>query len=408
MTEQLKSLSRSRQARLLAALLAVLLIGGGSWLWASAGSESTDDAQVDGHLAQIAARVSGTVQGVRVVDNQPVEAGAVLVEIDRTDFDVVCERAAAELANAEAEAIAARTNVPITSTTASSAVQTAQGAVEQARSGIAAAEREVDAARARLTTAKARQRETEATAAKAGRDVERLRGLLEKDEVSQQTFDAADAGADASRAGADSARSQVTEAEHGVAIAESRLEQARAEQQRADAALTTAHTAPEQVLAMSARARSAEARVRQAAAALKQAELNLRYATVRAPIRGIVSRKSVELGQVVEAGQPLMSIIPLDDVWISANFKETQLANMRPGQTVSIDVDAYGKTFKGHVDSIAAATGARFSLLPPENATGNFVKVVQRVPVKILLDAGQDPNHLLRPGLSVIPSVHTR
>ncbi|HUK36174.1 MAG TPA: HlyD family secretion protein [Vicinamibacterales bacterium] len=408
MTAQLQSLARHRSALLLAAAVAVLVIGAGAWVWASSGSQSTDDAQVDGHLAQIAARVGGTIQTVVVVDNQPVEAGAVLAVIDPSDFEVACERAAAELANSEAEAVAARTNVPITSTTATSAVQTAQSAVDQAQSGIAAGEKEVEAARARLTTAQARQREAEATAAKAARDVQRLRTLFAKDEISQQMFDAASSGADAARAAADSATSQIAEAEHGVSIAESRLHQASAEEQRADAALKSARTAPEQVLAMTARAHSAYARVRQARAALKQAELNLQYATVRAPIRGVVSRKSVELGQVVEPGQPLMSIIPLDDVWITANFKETQLANMRPGQRASIKVDAYGTTFNAHIESIAAATGARFSLLPPENATGNFVKVVQRVPVKLLLEPGQDPQHLLRPGLSVTPTVYVR
>ena len=408
MTAQLKSLARHRRAPLFAALVAVLFVTGGAWVWALSGSQSTDDAQVDGHVAQIAARVAGTIQAVDVIDNQPVEAGAVLAEIDRNDFEVVCERAEAELANADAEALAARTNVPITSTTATSAVQTAQSAVDQAQSGIAAADKEVDAARARLATAQARQREAEATAAKAGRDVQRFRTLLAKDEISQQTFDAASSGADAARAAADSAASQIEEAEHGVSIAQSRLHQARAEQQRADATLKTARTAPEQVLAMTARAHSADARVRQARAALKQAELNLQYATVRSPIRGIVSRKSVELGQVVEPGQPLMAIIPLDDVWITANFKETQLANMHPGQRASIEVDAFGKTFNAHVESIAAATGARFSLLPPENATGNFVKVVQRVPVKLVLEPGQDPQHLLRPGLSVTPTVYVR
>jgi membrane fusion protein, multidrug efflux system len=205
MTAQLKSLAHYRHARLLAAVVAVLVVAGSSWLWALSGSQSTDDAQVDGHLAQIAARVGGTIQTVDVIDNQPVEAGAVLAQIDGSDFEVACERAAAELATAEAEALVARTNVPITSTTATSAVQTAQGTVDQAQSGIAAAEKEVDAARARLATAQARQREAEATAAKAGRDVQRFHALLSKDEISQQTYDAASSGADAARAAADSA-----------------------------------------------------------------------------------------------------------------------------------------------------------------------------------------------------------
>ena len=239
--------------------------------------------------------------------------------------------------------------------------------------------------------------------------MERLRGLLAKDEVSQQQFDAAAAAADASKAAADSAASQVTEAEAGIRVAESRLIQARGGQQQAEAGLRTAQTAPEQMVATRARAESARARVKQTQAALAQAELNLQYTTVKAPQRGVVSRKAVEMGQVIQPGQPLMALIPLENVWITANFKETQLTNMRPGQSATIRVDAYGsKEFKGHIDSIAAATGARFSLLPPENATGNFVKVVQRVPVKIVLEEGQDPEHLLRPGMSVVPTVYTK
>ena len=208
---------------------------------------------------------------------------------------------------------------------------------------------------------------------------------------------------------ADSARSLVQEAQLGINVAESRSAATRAGQQRATAELRTAQTAPQQVTAMRARADSARAHVKQAEAAVKQAELNLEHAVVKAPIKGIVSKKSVEPGQVIQPGQPLMTIIPLEQVWITANFKETQLSDVRPGQRVTISVDAYGgRSFEGHVDSVSAATGARFSLLPPENATGNFVKVVQRVPVKIVLEQGQDPEHLLRPGMSVTPTVRTK
>ena len=298
--------------------------------------------------------------------------------------------------------------MPITSTTSASNVTTARGSVEQARGGIDEAEKGVDAARARMGTAQARQREAEANATKAARDVERLRGLLAKDEVAQQQFDAAVATADAQRAAADSATSQAAEAEAGIRVAESRLAQARAGEQQARAGLASAQTAPEQVAGMRARAQSAEAHAQQAKAALEQAELNLQYTVLTAPLRGIVSRKSAEPGQVIQPGQPLMAIIPLDTVWVTANFKETQLRDMRPGQRATIKVDAYGgRELKGKVDSIAAATGARFSLLPPENATGNYVKVVQRVPVKIVLEGGQDPERLLRPGMSVVPTVYT-
>jgi membrane fusion protein (multidrug efflux system) len=379
----------------------------GVWMWLASGHESTDDAQIEGHVTQIAARVGGTVLNVAVNDNQQVATGAVLVEIDPRDYQVALEKAKAELADAEASAEAARANVPITSTNASSGVSTAQGSVEQARGGAEAAQKEVDAAHARLTTAQARQREADANALKAARDVERLKGLLAKDEVSQQQYDGAVAAADAAKAAADSARSQIAEAEAGIRVAESRLISARGGEQQARAALQSARTGPEQVTAMRARAASADARVQQSRAALQQAELNLQYATIKAPQAGIVSRKSVEAGQVIQAGQPVMAIIPLENVWVTANFKETQLTDMRAGQRATVKVDAYsGKEFHGRVDSIAAATGARFSMLPPENATGNYVKVVQRVPVKIVLDPGQDPEHLLRPGMSVTPTVY--
>lgn len=408
MAEQV-SFTQQPRFRIAAGVLVLLVIGAAIWYWFAAGRESTDDAQVDAHVTQIAARVGGTVLRVPAADNQQVNAGDVLVEIDPRDYQVALDKARAELAAAEATALAAQSNVPITSAATSSNVATARGGVEQARGGVSGAERELDAARARLTTAQARVREAEANAAKTARDVERLRGLLAKDEISQQQFDSAVAAADAQKAAADSARSQIAEAEAGIRVAESRLVQARAGEQQAHAELQSAQTAPQQVTATKARAAAAEAHAQQARAALAQAELNLQYATVKAPVKGIVSRKSVEVGQIVQPGQPLMAIIPLDTIWVTANFKETQLANLRPGQKAVVTVDAYGgHKFAGHVESIAAATGARFSLLPPENATGNYVKVVQRVPVKIVLDGGQDAEHLLRPGMSVVPTVYTR
>ena len=397
------------RVRLIAGGVIVVAVVIGVWVWLSSGHESTDDAQIEGHVTQVAPRVGGTVLRVAVNDNQQVELGAVLVEIDPRDYQIALEKAKAELADAQATAAAAQSNVPITSATATGNIGTAQGSVEQARGAAEASQKEVDAAHARATTAAARQREAEANAIKAARDVERLRGLLAKDEVSQQQFDSAVAAADGAGAGVDSARSQVAEAEAGIRVAESRLVASRGGEQQAHAALQSAQTGPEQVTAVRARAASAEARVQQARAAMQQAEQNLQYATIRAPQAGIVSRKSVEAGQVIQAGQPLMAIIPLENVWVTANFKETQLTKMRAGQRATISVDAYGgKEYRGHVDSIAAATGARFSLLPPENATGNYVKVVQRVPVKIVLDPGQDPEHLLRPGLSVEPTVYTK
>jgi membrane fusion protein (multidrug efflux system) len=346
---------------------------------------------------------------VHIADNKPVEAGAVLVELDPRDYEVAVAKARAELADAEASAVAARSGVPITTTAAASNVSTAQGSVEQSRGAIDQAQKELEAAQARLVTAQARVREADANATKAARDVERLRGLLAKDEISQQMFDTTVAVADAQRAAADSAKSLVVEAEAGIRVAETKLVQARAGEQQAQAGLRTAQSGPDEIAATRARAASAQARVEQSKASLSQAELNLQYTVIKAPTKGIVSRKSVEVGQVVQPGQPIMALIPLENVWITANFKETQLRDMHPGQPVTIRVDAYGGIdLKGKVDSIAAATGARFSLLPPENATGNYVKVVQRVPVKIVLEAGQDPNRMLRPGMSVVPTVVTK
>ncbi len=391
-------------------LVAVIAAGAtGSWLWVTRGRESTDDAQVDAHVTPIAARVGGHVLRIAVNDNQLVEAGTVLAEIDPRDYKVALSKARAELADAEATVIAAQSNIPITSTTVNSNVSTAQSAVAQSRSGTEAASRDIEVAQARLGAAQARLLEIEANAARSARDVERLRGLLAKDEVSQQQFDATVAGADATRAATETARALIAEAQASIHMAESRRAQAVAGEGVAQASLSAAQTGPEQVTAVRAQASSAQARVEQAQATLAQAELNLEYTVVKAPARGVVSKKSVNAGQVIQAGQPLMAIVQTDDVWITANFKETQLETIKPGQRVKIGVDAYGgETFSGHIDSIAAATGARFSLLPPENATGNFVKVVQRVPVKIVLEAGQDPDHLLRPGMSVTPTVFTR
>jgi membrane fusion protein (multidrug efflux system) len=398
-----------QRVRILVGVAVLLAIGAGVWWWIAAGRESTDDAQVDAHITPIAARIGGTVLRVPVEANQEVEAGAVLVEIDKRDYEVALERARAELADAEAAAIGARVGVPITSTTTSSNEVTAKGGVEGAEAAYLEAQQGVEVARTRLVTAQARQREAAANASKATKDVERLKPLLAKDEISQQQYDAAVAAAASNTASVDSAQAQVKEAELGIRVAESRVSQAGVGRQQASAQLKEAQTAPEQVTASRARLAAAEAKVRQNQAMVKQAELNLEYSTVKAPVKGIVSRKGVEVGQVIQQGQPLMTVIPLDRIWITANFKETQLEEMRPGQRVKIKVDAYGgREFSGKVESLAAATGSRFSLLPPDNATGNYVKVVQRVPVRILLDEGQDPEHLLRPGMSVVPTVYIR
>jgi len=399
----------STRVRIIAIVLVIAVLGGGIYYWLTSGRESTDDAQVDAHVTPVAAQVGGSVLKVSVVDNQIVEAGAELVVIDPRDYDIALKRAQAQLADARAEVAGAQASGQITTTTTSSNVSTAQGGVTQAESGITEAEHGVTVARARLLTAQAHLREAQANATRLTRDVERFKGLLAKDEIAQQQYDATVAAAEGASAGVESARAQVTEAEAAIKVAESRLTQARTGREQAGAELRTAETAPQQVVASKARVDAAIARLQLAEVSVKQAELNLQRAVVRAPVGGTISKKAVEPGQIIQPGQPLMTVIPLDRVWITANFKETQLKNMRVGLPVKIDVDAYGgREYTGKVESIAAATGSRFSLLPPDNATGNFVKVVQRVPVKIALDEGQDPEHLLRPGMSVTPTVYTR
>jgi membrane fusion protein, multidrug efflux system len=400
---------RRGSRRGLIAIAGVVILAGVAFAWWHyRGRESTDDAQVDGHIVPIAARVGGTVLSVHVQDNQVIEAGAVLAEVDPRDYRVALQRAEADLADAEAALAAAQAGIPITSTTTASQMSSAGASVDRARAGTDAATRDVEGARARLASAQARLKEATANETRTSRDLDRMKQLIAKDEVSQQQYDAAVAAAEAARATVESTEAAVAEARQVVSVTESRRIQATGTLTQAEAELRTAHTAPEQLTIIRARAQSAQARVQQVRAVLEQATLNIGYTTIKAPIAGRVSKKSVEIGQVIQPGQPLMAIVPLENVWVTANFKETQLREMRPGQRVSIFVDAFGRAYQGKVDSIAAATGARFSLLPPENATGNYVKVVQRIPVKIVFDQGQDPEHLLRPGMSVVPTVYTR
>ena len=392
---------------LLGAIVICAVAGVVAW-WHYSGRDTTDDAQVDGHITPIAARVGGTVLSVNVLDNQLVDAGTVLVKIDARDYDVALARAQADLADAEAAADAARTGVPIAATTTTGQVTNAQAAVERSQAGVDIASKDVESARARRVSAQARLREAEANQTRAAKDLERMKQLVAKDEVSQQQFDLAGTTAESAIASVEAVKAALTDAEQGVLAAEGRHLQALEQAQQTQADLRTAQTAPAQMAVTRARAASAEARVAQVKAMVAQAELNLQYTEVKAPLRGFVSKKSVERGQVIQAGQPLMAVVPLDDVWVTANFKETQLADVRAGQPAIIHVDMYGRDFKGKVDSLSAATGARFSLLPPENATGNFVKVVQRIPVKLVLDGPGDPEHPLRPGMSVTATILTR
>lgn len=377
--------------------------------WNSAGHEGTDDAQIEGRITQIASRVGGPILEVLVKDNQYVEAGTVLARIDPREYQVAVERAKAELADAQANALAAGVSVPIAEASTAGDVRSATGGVDEAKAGIEVADRQVEGATAQLAAAQARARERQSSAAKAEKDVERFTPLVAKEEIAQQQFDAAVSGAQSARASADAARADVDSASTAVAVAVQRAVQARSVANRAQAELHSANTAPEQLQVSRARASAAAARVKQSEAALAQAELNLERTTIKAPTAGIVGKKSIEQGQSVQASQPLMAIVARDEVWVVANFKETQLADMATGQVAHVEVDAIGgKNFTGKIDSMGAATGSKFSLMPPENATGNFVKVVQRVPVKIVLDANQDPEHRLRPGLSVYARVETK
>jgi membrane fusion protein (multidrug efflux system) len=398
----------SRLRSVLIVLLILTAIGGVfAWRYFSA-RESTDDAQIEGHVHPMAARVGGTVVKIAVQDNQWVEAGAVLAQLDPNDYQIALDRARADLADAEATLAASRHGVPITSTDTTGLLTQSAAGVAEAQASLATTEKMIAMAKARLESAHAAVRQVQANYDRAAKDVERFRPLVAKEEISRQQFDSAVAQADALKASLASASAQVSEAEANVHTQESALNRDRARVNQSIAAERRAQTGPQQVAVAQSRAKSSEARVEMAKAAVAQAELNLQYTTIMAPVAGVVSNRSVELGQIVAPGQPLMAVIPTDDIWVVANFKETQLHKMKPGQKVVIAVDSDGREYEGHVDSLAGATGARFSLLPPENATGNFVKVVQRVPVKIVFEPGQDKEHRLRPGLSVEPSVYTR
>jgi len=387
--------TRNPRLRMFLILGFIVLLVAVFFLWRYFTSyENTDDAQIDGHLNSVSARISGHVLKLLVQDNQYVQAGTPLVQIDPKDYQVALDRAKADYADAVAMADAARVNVPITSVSTSSQVTSAQADVENANAGIAAARQQFEAAKAQLAQA-------EANNVKAQDDLVRYRQLVDKQEISQQQYDQALAAAKASAAGVTAAQASSLAAEHQVHQAQARLLQAQA-------GVRSAQTAPQQVAAIRSRAQSALAQVDIKKAALDQAQLNVSYTLVVSPVDGVVTNRTVEVGQNVSPGQEMMRVINLDDIWVTANFKETQLKEMRLGQAVTIHVDSNDKDYKGHVQSIAGASGAITSLLPPENATGNYVKVVQRVPVKITFDAGETREHVLRPGMSVEPKVWLR
>ncbi len=393
--ERRRSALKNPRVRLGLIIAAIVIIVGGIVAWRYFSSyQSTDDAQVDGHINPISPRISGHVIKLNVNDNQYVQAGTVLVEVDPTDYELAVARAKAALSDAEAAATAARVNVPVTSVSTTGQISSAQADVNNNRAGVNAAGKQYEASKARLT-------EAQANNTKAQNDVGRYKQLVQKQEISQQQYDQAVAAAEAAAATVQAAQANVSAAEQQVLQAQGKLDQANAN-------LRTANTAPKQVQIIRSRATAAEAEVQRRQADLQQAELNLTYTKVVAPVAGVVSNRTVEVGENVQVGEQLMKVVALEDVWVTANFKENELRGMRPGQAVRIHVDAPDKDYNGHVDSIAGASGARFSLLPPENATGNYVKVVQRIPVKITFDPGQLQGHELRPGMSCEPKVWLR
>jgi membrane fusion protein (multidrug efflux system) len=387
----------SRRTKMLAALVFLIVVAGALLLYLYFTLyESTDDAQIDGYIYPISPRVAGFVTRVTVDNNQYVEAGTVLAQLDPKDYEVAAAETKSTFANDQANAAAQGITVPITSVSTSSTLTTAEADLLNAKAGLTAAQKQFDAAQGVL-------QQSEANDLNAQDSVKRYKPLAERDQIPQQQYTQAVLTQRATAAGVASARASSLAAEQSVTQARSKVAQA-------EAAVRNAGTRPEQISAQKSKARAAEAQAQSSAAKLQQAQLNLQYTTIVAPVSGIVSQRSAQPGQNVAVGQQLMTIVPLDsqNIWVTANFKETQMKHMRPGQPVKISVDAYGRTYNGHILNIAGATGSLFSLLPPENATGNYVKVVQRIPVKIIFEAGQDPEHLLRLGMSVVPKVRVQ
>jgi membrane fusion protein (multidrug efflux system) len=387
-----RSPKRRRNIVILAVIAVVLVASAFLWRYLSS-YESTDDAQADVHLYPVSARISGYVVRVNVDDNQWVQKGTVLVEIDPKDYEVAVAQAQANLANSEATAQSLNITVPITSVNTSSQLKFTASDIGNATAGVIAAERQLTATHAQLE-------EAEANDVRAQDDLHRYKLLVDKREVAEQVYDQALATAKSSTAAVAAARANESAAQQFVEQARSRLVQA-------DANYQSAETGPQQVSSTRARVRAAIADVEQKRALLEQAQLNLQYTKIVAPVTGEVN-KTVVVGLNVQPGQQLLTVVPLDEVWVTANFKETQLKHMRVGQKAEIHVDSNGRTLKGRVDSIAGATGPLFSLLPPENATGNYVKIVQRIPVKIVLEPGENRDRQLRPGMNVVPHVYLR
>jgi len=373
----------------------VMLVFLSWWLYAQR-FESTDDAQIDGHLNAISARITGTVLYInpKVEDNQYVEAGTLLVELDPNDYGAALNHARADLVTREAEARSAGVNVPITNTSAYSRLRLSEAARDEAAAS-------VESEGADLAAAQHRVQQDEAIYARAERDRVRYLALVEKREISRSDYDARETEAIAAAQVLESDRAAVTSIQQKIAQGRSLVAERQAQ-------VEEARTAPQQVVDAQAKSQSRIGEVERAKADVRTAELNLGYTKIYAPVSGVIGRKTVELGQRIQPGQSLLAIVPVDDIWVTADFKETQLKYMRPGQSVNIHVDTFGRDYRGTVENLPGAAGTLFSLLPPENASGNFVKVVQRLPVRIRFNPDQDPQHLLRPGMSVEPQVEVR
>ena len=401
---------RKTLVRAIALVIALAAVAVGSfytWRHFSA-YQSTDDAEVDGHINAISARISGYVLGVPVEDEQRVKAGDVLVRIDPKDYTIALANAQAELAAAEATFLSSRADVPITSVTTGSQLKNARSGKVNTEAALVGAQRQLSAAQARLDTAGAQVREAQSTYKNTMDDVARYKLLVAKDEIPRQRYDTAVSISESAKATVDARQATVVEAEQTIRVAQAAIDQANARIVQADASIESALTAPQQIMVSQARAKTAKALVAQKRQLVEQARLNLSYCTIIAPVSGIVGKKTVEAGANVSPGQQLMAVVSLDDIWITADFKETQLRLMKPGDRVSFSVDAYGREYRGTVTGIGGASGSRLSLLPPENATGNFVKVVQRLPVRIDISRDQNSDHRLRPGMSVEPKVYVR
>ena len=393
-----------------------LLLGGGAVLLVALVSlffyyhnrESTDDAQVDGHITPVASKVYGRVAEVLIDDNEQVKAGQVMVKIDPRDYQASVDQAQAALLLAESEAKSAGVDVPRTRENVLSGTTSADAQLLGAQADEARAETTYEQAQtADLAWAQANVEKSLANAELAKADLARYLPLMEKGEISKQQYDAAKANADATASALKADQEKMAQAKRSVDVSKAQLEAAKARVEQAKAGVVSARADVKQVSMKAADAQAKIAKVEQARAELEAAKLNLSYTEIIAPVDGVATHKQVEPGQIVQAGQGLLVVVPLRNVWVTANFRETQLKDMKPGQKAEVKVDTYGKTFSGHVDSIAGATGSVLSLLPPENATGNFVKVVQRVPVKIVLDPIPAEKAVLRPGMNVDATVLT-